>query len=360
MTDLSHSHSPSLRGAGFSLQRALARLLPAFLSTSLAFAGTHPPTPITAVAFSPDARWLVSSGYREAVVWDVAGATVARKITPLPGTIRAFSFHPDGRTLAAAGGVPGRSGTVTLIDFATGAASALETADDEMLTVAFSPDGTLLATGGANSQVHVWSTGDHRLVTTLKDHNDWISGVAFSPDGKLLATGSTDKTVLIWDTKTWKTILRLPQTLTEVVNGVAFSPEGDILGFASGGSDERAIRIWRAQNAFVELDPARPGQRNAIVQTRPLDTGACLPLAVTFISARPHSRFVVACADNTLKLIGPGGNQFALMTGHRDWVYAVAAAPDGTRIASGSGDGTVKIWGPAGRLLATLAEEPKP
>ena len=73
--------------------------------------------------------------------------------------------------------------------------------------------------------------------------------------------------------------------------------------------------------------------------------------------ANAHSRLVMACADKTVKVVGPGENVLNTLTGHTDWVYAVAASPDGLRFASGSGDGTVKVWGAAGKLLATLTEE---
>jgi len=326
----------------------------------------QPAVPVTALAFSPDGRTLVSGGYKQIHVWDLTRGKLARTIGGLGGTVRTLAFRADGRMLVAAEGVPGRSGAVALIDLENGAETVLDRAKDEVLAAAFSPDGKLVAAGGTDSVVKVWNGGDKTLTATLKDHNGWISGLAFSPDGKLLATASADRTVQIWDTKVWKSILRLPQTLTDVVNGVAFSPEGDLLAFAVGGDDERAIRLWRTQNAFVEVDSSRPGQRNAIVQTRPLDTGACLPLAVAWIkpplgaAAAARSRLVAGCADNTLKLMGPGGNVFATMTDHTDWVYVVAASPDGMRIASGSGDGTVKLWGPAGRLLATLREGPQP
>ncbi len=85
-----------------------------------------------------------------------------------------------------------------------------------------------------------------------------------------------------------------------------------------------------------------------------------MPLAVAVQAAKPHSRFVAACTDKTLRMFGPAGNALGTLTGHTDWVYAVAASGDGSLIASGSGDGTVKLWGPAGKLLRTLTVEPKP
>jgi WD40 repeat protein len=319
--------------------------------------------PVTALAFHPDGQTLVSGGYKQVLVWDLGNGKLARKIGKLSGQVRALAFDKDGRTLAVAEGVPGRSGAVTLLDFESGAATTLAQTKDEMLAVAFHPEGKLLAAGGTDAVVRVWNLADQQPPTSLKEHSDWISGVAFSPDGKLLATGSADKTVRIWDTATWKVRIQLPQTLTDVVNGVEFAPEGDFLAYAVGGPDERAIRIWQARNAFVEVDASRPAQRNTIVQTRPLDMGTCLPLGVAWLKqpagapANAHSRLVMACADKTVKVVGPGGNVFNMLTGHTDWVYAVAASPDGLRFASGSGDGTVKVWGAAGKLLATLTEE---
>jgi WD40 repeat protein len=320
----------------------------------------HAAPPVTAVAFTPDGRFVVSGGHQRFLVWNAQSNKLERTIGGFSGRVRALAFVPDGQTLAVAEGVPGRSGAVSLVDFASGAITNLAKADDEMLAVAFSADGKLVAAGGTNNTVEIWSVADRKPVATLKGHTGWITGIAFSPDGKFLATSSLDKTVRIWDPAKWTERIQLPQTATGEINGVAIAPEGDILVFAEGSNEEHSLRIWRTQNNAIELDPNRPNLATQRVQTRPLDTGTCIPLAVTFVPGPPHSRMIAACSDHTLRLFGPNGNTFPNVTGHTDWVYSVAASADGKWFASGSGDGTVKIWTAAnGKLANTLTEASK-
>ena len=325
-----------------------------------------PPEPVTALAFSPDDAWLVSGGYNQALVWNGATGKLDRKIAGLPGRVRALAFSPDGKLLAAAGGMAGQSGAAVLVDFSTGAVTPLATARDELLAVAFSPDGKLLASGGANNLAEVWNVADAKPVATLADHTGWVTGLAFSPDGKLLATSSADQRVRVWFTSTWKSDFALPEPAAGLVTGVAFAPEGDFLAFSVAGDDEHAIRTWKPQNAFVEPDPNRPNLHATLVQTRPIDTGGCVPLAVAFFNAPkpakgvpPHSRILAACSDHTVRLIGTGGNTISTRPSHADWVYAVAPDADGVRYATGGGDGVIKIWGAADKPLFVLAEGPK-
>jgi WD40 repeat protein len=310
--------------------------------------------PVTALAFSPDGKLLAAGGYQQVQLWDATTNKLLRAVGHFPGQVRAIAFR-DAHTIAVAEGVAGRSGSVTLLDIETGAVTPVQRSIDEMLAVAFSADGKWLATGGTDATVRVFEGTAQKA--ELKGHTDWITSVAFSPDGKLLASASADKTARVWLTSDWKEDFQLPRELTEPVNALAFSLEGDILAFATGGPEEHAIRTWRTQGAFTELDPTRPEMKRNLAQTRPIDTGACVPLSVVFLKSQPRSRMVVGCTDKTVRLMGNGGNTIASLTGPGDWVYAVAGSPDGQKIASGSGDGAVKFWIPNGQSFKLVATD---
>jgi WD40 repeat protein len=328
-----------------------------------------PAIPISAVAFAADSKRLFVGGYKEVLVWDLEGIRLAQRLGAgqLSGQVRAVAFSKDGKNLAVAEGTPGASGAVRLLDIAGGkVAATFAEAKDEFISLAFSPDGKLLAAGGSDGAVRVWNSDDQKLVKELKGHGDWVSGIAFSPDGRFLASGSIDKTVQIWEAGAWNPIVKLPQPSTESVHGLAFSPNSEFLAIAVGGAEERAIRIWRTASVEESKESAtnRAPRREAVRQTRPIDTGACSALGVVWgppPAGAPANaaagRMFVPCTDKSVRALGPNGATLGNLAGHTDWVYSVAASPDGARVASGSGDGAVRLWtaGDA-RLLATLVQ----
>jgi hypothetical protein len=116
-----------------------------------------------------------------------------------------------------------------------------------IVSVAFSPDGSKLATGSCDRTARIWDTGSGTLLHTLIAHICAIVSVAFSPDGSKLATGSEDRTARIWDTGSGTLLHTLIAHICAIVS-VAFSPDGSKL--ATGSGDNKA-RIWydtRAEN----------------------------------------------------------------------------------------------------------------
>ncbi len=113
---------------------------------------------------------------------------------------------------------------------------------DVVRSVAFTPDGTVLAAAGGNTDnfsVHLWEASTGQSLGTLDGHTGIIWGVAFSPDGQMLASVSSDKTAKIWD---WRngTLLKSLDFPGEV-SSVSFSPDGQTL--AVGGVDEPQNQI---------------------------------------------------------------------------------------------------------------------
>ncbi|KAJ6073173.1 NACHT and WD40 domain protein [Penicillium canescens] len=248
------------------------------------------------------------------------------------GGVNSVAFSPNGRLLAS--GSADR--TVQLWDPATGTLQrTLKGHLAWIRSVAFSPNGWLLASGSDDKTVQLWDLITGALRQTLKGHSGFIMSVAFSPNGQLLASGSSDKIVQVWHLATGA----LQQTLnghSGLVMSVAFSPKGKLL--ASGSSDN-TVRLWDAATGVLK---------------QALEGHSYWANSVAF---SPDGRLLASGSDDkTVRLWDPATSALQqTLEGHSAWVRSVAFSPNGRLLASGSDDRTVRLWNPStGALQQTL------
>jgi WD domain, G-beta repeat/TIR domain len=283
---------------------------------------------VTAVAFSPNARIIVSGSLDRSVrIWDAANGRLLRTLTGDSDGVTAVAFLPSGQRIAS--GSLDRS--IVIWDTTTGQSIRALRFDPTyawevppaVWSIAVSPDGTRIVSGSADASVKIWSEATGDLLRNLKGHGDVVTSVAYFPNGKTIASGSKDGTVRLWDAESGQQ-LRVLNGHPGQVLAVAVSPDGKLI--AAAGSAHTVI-VWN------------------------IATGQQL----TLTSDSSHVESVAFSIDG--KRIAGGGNDTNVdmwdatsgqllrsLTGHSGSVRAIAFSPDDRRFASGSEDKTIDIW----------------
>lgn len=282
-----------------------------------------------------DGQLLIRSSRRLVCIADSDKASQAPSLTELQAlkghasSVMSVAFSPDGSTLASSS----RDRTIKLWRVANGSLErTLQGHDADVYSVAFSPSGKWLASGSADKTVRIWETKSGAVHKVLEGHTHDVRSVAFSPDGKVLASGGRDETIRLWDATTWTPLATMER---HGLRSIAFSSDGTKL--ISGGTDGTA-QLWDVA-ARRRLGVLK-GHASSIE-------------AVAFAPNRPMA--ASSSSDSTVRLWDVEKHALLrTLEGHGGEIDSIAFSPDGRLLVSGSKDKTIKIWNPqTGQLLKT-------
>jgi len=307
-------------------------------------------TMVVEVAFGKGGRWLAALASNGQVsIWDLADPARPTTITMLDahpegfrheseGTIYSFgeiAFTHDGRTLAVTGKIDNNPYLVVW-NVSRPARAVSIRVDGEVkgagLTLAFSPDGRTIATGGEDDLVKLWSVGRRTVkpIADIPDHASAVNTVVFSPDGRTLATASNDETAMLWDVTDRGRPLRTAVLAghTEALTAITFT------------SDSQAVITTSEDGTVLLWTVADPGL-----------VAASIPLgghtdALSGVAFSPDGHTLATSSwDHTARIWNVArAETVATLTGHTNDVFTVAFSPDGRTLATGSADHDTRLW----------------
>ncbi len=208
--------------------------------------------------------------------------------------INAVRFSPDGKTVAVGGGEPSRSGDVSLFEVETG--KLLKTwnglHNDAVLSLDFSPDGALLASGAADRLAKITEIATSKPTAVLEGHTHHVLGVTFRVDGRVLATAGGDGVVLVWDVLAGERLKKIPGWTKEVTS-------------------------------------------------------------IQFIGAT--NQLLTSAGDNLVKIVNEEGTPVRAIPNLPDFMQAAASSPNSAVIIGGGEDSVLRVWdGTNGQELANF------
>jgi WD40 repeat protein/tRNA A-37 threonylcarbamoyl transferase component Bud32 len=316
---------------------------------------------VTVLAFSRDGRWLASAGRDRLIkVWNVVDQSEHRTLAGHTDNIFALDFSADSNILVSGS----RDRTFRLWSVQTGQLLTERTQDVAVGNVVVSPDGHTLATttnrldasDEFTGRLRLWNFPDLDLRRDISAHTDEIMSVAFSPDGRTIATGGADHLLHFWDAENGDPRATLTGH-SDWVNTAHFSPDGNTLVTTDR---DGAVRIWDTDLDATAVTPkASP---NVVQDATELTAVRVLPWSdgVSDVAFSSDGKLLAAgTADKKIALWNTANWQSeGILTGHRRAVWHVAFCANG-RLLSGTPDGEMILWDPLRRTRSwTVAGQP--
>ncbi|MGQ0614301.1 MAG: WD40 repeat domain-containing serine/threonine protein kinase [Planctomycetaceae bacterium] len=320
---------------------------------------------VNALAFSADGKRIVTGSADESMrVWDAAGYQLVAQAAELGRPVEAVAFAPSGELVAIA-----VEDVVELRDATTlNAVAKIAGHEGRITSLAFSPDGTLLASASLDTTARLWSAGNGAPVAILAGHSDPVFSVDFDASGERLVTASYDSTVRLWAVPDGAP-LRVLLGHSGAVRCARFDAHGARIVSASA---DRSVRLWDAGagGAVLVIDSGEdyitsvalaPGGESlasgssldGTIRIRDMATGeerkaiAGIGGGVNAVAYSPDGSLLASGGeeDSTGRLFdAKSGALLRALVGHEASVTSLAFAPDGSLLATGSADNTARLW----------------
>jgi WD40 repeat protein/serine/threonine protein kinase len=239
-------------------------------------------------------------------------------------SIRSVAYSPNGRLIASGG----KDNALTLWDGRRALGQPMTGHEGWINSIAFGPDDRLLVSGSVDETVRLWDVQNRQPIgEPLSGGGGAVWSLAISPDGREIASGNADGTINLWDAEVRQPIGEPLIGHSDVVYGLAFSPDGQVLASSSGDS---AIRLWDVQTGNPIGEPLI-GHTNWVMSLAFSPDGSLL-------ASTGLDRTIILWDTRNYEPIGQ------IDTEHQDYVRKLAFSPDGSRIATGSDDQSVRAW----------------
>lgn len=292
--------------------------------------------PVTALAWSRDGQWLAVARPRSVELLQTRPSNVASSRTNLPlPKVRALAFHPDGRHLWVAGGMPGESGVLLELGLPTlTQARRIDVPADLVESISIHPDGQSLAhTDGHSIRQVALQGGNPSRVPVFSGHSGRVLAIAHAPGSSLILSVATDRSVKVW-TDTTNTPARSFGHHTEAPHAIAFQPDAAIPTVATAG-DDRTVRIWQ------------PGIGRMVRIIRHHE-GSILALGYS----PDGRRLYTAGTEGVVRCIDASSDEVLhAWSASHDWIHSLAIQPSTGTIATGDALGDVRLWNPDGSRI---------
>jgi WD40 repeat protein len=349
------------------------------------------PPVITAMACSPDSKWLAISGFHEVLLVDTGNWQLSQRLVGLSERIEGLAFSPDSARLAVTGGSPGRMGEVQVWNVAEGKLLlSHQVTYDTLYGGAFSPDGKLIAFGCTDNTVRAIDseTGEQQLFQGA--HEDWVRACTFTPDSSHLISAGRDMTCKLTEVATERFVDNItsitPGALRGGINALASHPQRNEILVGGADGVPKVYRVFRVTDRRIGDDsnlvrqfPAMPGRIFSVAVS---PDGALLAAASTlngasyvriykynFDASIPDNvKAVMAktsgernAAENKLvdDYLVQGIEQVAALEVPEASLYSIAFHPTSSHLLVGGADGQVRVVDPAsGQIAARFAPAP--